>query len=167
MKSNLYIRNIYFLSALGLFVYLILRAIYVPPVHDEAATFIHYIQRNEWMPYKAHWDANNHILNSFLSGLFFKVFGFGFLQLRLASLLFFPLYAIYVYRIGGFLKSNIVKIGFYLGMLGVHSLMEYFAYSRGYGMSMALLMAAIFYMLQYFRNFELRKLWPFYIFSFL
>jgi hypothetical protein len=167
MKHLFSIRNIYFFSALALFVYLILRAINVPPVHDEAATYIHYIQQGEWMPYSAHWDANNHILNSLLSGWIFKIFGFGLLQLRLVSLLSFILFAVYIFRISKFLQSNIVKIGFLVGMLGAHNLMEYFGYSRGYGMSMGLLIAAMFYLIRYFQQFELRKLWPFYIFSLL
>ncbi len=165
MKRFFTIKNIYFFSAAGVFIYLILRSIYVPPVHDEAATFMHYVQRNEWMPYYAHWDANNHILNSFLSSFFYKIFGYGSLQLRLASLVFFPLFVIYVYKTSQFLQSNLVRIGFLCGMLGVHNLMEYFGYSRGYAMSMALLMAAIFYLLRYFKNADPGKLWPFYIFS--
>ncbi len=165
MKSVFTIKNIYFFSAIGLGVYLVLRAIYVPPVHDEAATFMHYVQRDEWKPFQAHWDANNHILNSFLSAQFFKIFGQGLIPLRLASLLFFPLYVIYLFKISQFLKNKRVQTGFLLGMLGVHNLMEYFGYSRGYAMSMALLMAAIYYLIQYFQYFELKKLWPFYIFS--
>src|SRR5690242_15215461 len=92
MKEIFSIKNIYFISAFCLFVYLILRAAFVPPVHDEGSTFMHYIQRDEWQPFKAHWDANNHILNSFLSAQFFKIFGQGLIPLRLASLLFFPLF---------------------------------------------------------------------------
>jgi hypothetical protein len=149
------------------FIYLVLRAIFVPPVHDEAATFMHYIQRDEWMPYKAHWDANNHILNSFLSAQFFKIFGQGLLPLRLASLLFFPVYVIFTYQLSRFLKNKWVRTGMLLGMLGVHNLMEYFAYSRGYAMSMALVLGAIYYLVNYLQNFQLKKLWPFYIFSFL
>ncbi len=165
MKPVFTIKNIYFASAFSIFIYLILRAIFVPPVHDEAATFMHYIQRNEWKPFQAHWDANNHLLNSFLSSQIFKIFGFGTLQLRLASLIFFPLFVWFVWKISAFLKSNIVKIGFLCGMVGAHNLMEYFGYSRGYAMSMALLMASIFYILQYFQEFQLRKLWLFYLFS--
>lgn len=165
MKSLFTIKNIYFFSALCIFIYLILRAIYVPPVHDEAATFMHYIQRNEWKPFQAHWDANNHILNSFLSSLFFKWFGQSLLVLRLASLLFFPLYILSVFKIGQFIKSKTVQIGFLFGMLGVHNLIEYFGYSRGYAMSMALLMTSIYFLLRYFQDLNIKKLWPFYIFS--
>jgi hypothetical protein len=165
MNRLLRINNIYFFSAGCIFIYLVLRAALVPPVHDEAATFMHYIQRNEWIPYQAHWDANNHILNSFLSAQFFKIFGQRLISLRLASLLFFPVYVIYTYKISLVLKNKWVRIGMLWGMLGVHNLMEYFAYSRGYAMSMALILAAIFYLINYLQNFQLKKLWPFYIFS--
>lgn len=165
MKQIISIKNIYFLSAGSLYIYLILRAACVPPVHDEAATFMHYIQRNEWLPFKAHWDANNHILNSFLSAQFFKLFGQGLIPLRLASLLFFPLYALYVFKISKYLNNKLVQICFLFGMLGVHNLMEYFGYSRGYAMSMALLMAALYFVVRYLKDFNLKTLWPFYIFS--
>lgn len=167
MKSVFSIKNIYFVSAFALFIYLILRAAFVPPVHDEGSTFMHYIQRDEWMPFKAHWDANNHILNSFLSAQFFKIFGQGLIPLRLASLLFFPLYAIYVFKISKFLQNKLVQIFFLFGMLGAHNLMEYFGYSRGYAMSMALLMAALYFVIRYLKDFNIKKLWPFYIFSIL
>lgn len=163
--KNIY--RIYFISAFLLFIYLIIRAIMVPPVHDEAATFMHYIQRNEWKPFYAHWDANNHILNSFLSARVFKVFGFGPLFLRLASLVFFPLFVWYVYKLCTFIVSNRVKVGFLCGMLGAHNLMEYFGYSRGYAMSMALLMGALFYLITYLREKNIHRLWGYYIFSFL
>lgn len=164
-SKNIY--RIYFLSAAILFIYLFLRAIMVPPVHDEAATFMHYIQRNEWKPFYSHWDANNHILNSFLSARIFKVFGYGTLYLRLASLLFFPLFVWFVYKLSKFIVSDIVKIGFLCGMLGAHNLMEYFGYARGYAMSMALLMGAVYYLLYYLRYKNIHHLWWFYLFSLL
>jgi hypothetical protein len=167
MKTYFSIRNVYFFGVISIFVYLILRAIYVPPVHDESTTFIYYIQSDQWMPYAAHWDANNHVINSCFSAQIFKIFGFSWFSIRLASLLSFLIFAFYVYKIGIQLKSTIVRIGFLFGMITVHNLMEYFAYTRGYAMSMAFLMGGIFYMMQYFRNFELKKLWPFYLFSFL
>ena len=165
MNQILNIKRVYTATSLAVFTYLILRACLVPPVHDEAATFMHYIQRNEWMPFKAHWDANNHILNSFLSAIFFKMFGQHLWSLRLASLLFFPLYAFFVFKISTFLKHKNVQVGFLAGMLLVHNLMEYFAYARGYAMSMALLMGSIYFALKYFQSFEAKKLAPFYIFS--
>src|SRR5688572_21344921 len=121
MKRLFSIKNIYFFAAIAIFVYLVLRVLLVPPVHDEAATFTHYIQQGQWMPYSAHWDANNHILNSFLSGLVFKVFGNGLLQLRIISLLSFILFAVYVYKIGRFIQTPVVRIGFFFGMLCTHN----------------------------------------------
>jgi len=165
MKEVFSIKRIHAFTALLVFIYLVLRACMVPPVHDEAATYMHYIQRNEWMPFKAHWDANNHILNSFLGSIFFKIFGQHVWSLRLASLLFFPLYAFFVFKISAFLKNKKVQIGFLAGMLLIHNLIEYFAYARGYAMSMALLMGAIYFVVTYFKTFDVRKLWPFYVFS--
>ena len=57
-----------------LYTYLIIRCIYVPVLHDELATFFYYIQPDNYMPPKAHWDANNHILNSMLSNWSYHLF---------------------------------------------------------------------------------------------
>lgn len=135
----------FFGVAFMIWIYLILRAWYVPLVHDEVATFFHYIHKEKFLPFQAHWDANNHILNSGLSVFFYKLFGHHPLVLRLSNLLFFPLYFSYVYMIGTLIRSNILTFIFWACMLFPHNLIEFFALTRGYGMSMALLMAAIYH----------------------
>ena len=62
------------LSALN-WAYLILRAVYVPMAHDEIATFHYYVQTADFMPFIAHWDMNNHFVNSALTTLFYSAFG--------------------------------------------------------------------------------------------
>lgn len=135
----------FFGVAFIIWIYLILRAWYIPLVHDEVATFFHYIHKEKFFPFQAHWDANNHILNSGLSVFFYKLFGHHPLVLRLPNLLFFPLYASYVYMIGTLLRSNIMRFVFWACMLFPHNLIEFFALTRGYGMSMALLIPAIYH----------------------
>lgn len=68
-------RIIYFILFILLWAYLWLRAIYVPLVHDEIATFYHYIQTGRFLPYLSHWDANNHFLNSALTWLSYSSSG--------------------------------------------------------------------------------------------
>lgn len=131
-----------------LFGYLLLRAINVPFTTDEVATFFFYVQRGNFLPPFAHWDANNHILNSALSYLSYLAFGSSTLALRLPNLLLFIPFFIYVYKIGSKLSNNLLKWTFILSLCLSHNFIEFFALDRGYGMSMAFLLGAIWYLME-------------------
>jgi hypothetical protein len=92
-------------------------------------------------------DANNHILNSILAGISHKYLGYSAFSIRLPNLLSFLLYAFFVYKIGEKLKQNLSQWGFYMGMLFPIYFIQFFALSRGYGMSMAFLIGSIYYTL--------------------
>jgi hypothetical protein len=143
----------------AVWIYLLLRAIYVPPVHDEAATFFHYVNHGEWMPGKALFDANNHILNSLLSYFFVKLFGIHAWSLRLANLLFFPLYCAALWGISRCLQHPFTRWSLLMGGVAMHGITEYFAYSRGYGMSMGLLTAALYFGIRFMRQGKTTWLW--------
>ena len=134
----------------GLFVflwgYLWLRAIYTQLTHDETATFFRYIQPGLFMPYAHELSANNHILNSILSYFFYSVFGVSPMVLRLANLLAFPLYFIYVVKFAGLLRRPWLRITGVVTLTCLHNFMEFFALSRGYGLSMGLLLPAMWYL---------------------
>lgn len=136
--------------------YLAIRAFLVPLVHDEAATFFHYIQKGEFLPPHAHWDANNHLLNSLLSYFSYLLFGSSEFSLRLSNLIFFPIFFFFVYRISNLLRNPILKWTFFSTFIFAHNFIEYFALSRGYGMSMALLFASIYYVFQVLKKGELK-----------
>jgi hypothetical protein len=147
------IKKSYIALSILVFIYLIFRAIYVPLAHDELATFYYYIQPFQFNPFtNAHGDANNHILNSIFSGISFKLFGFSSLSIRLVNLLTFIPFAIFVYKIGEFLNNNITKAMFYLGMLLTVNFIQFFAMSRGYGISMAFLIVAFYYTLKLYKE---------------
>jgi hypothetical protein len=131
-----------------LFAYIALRASFIPLIHDEAATFFYYIQTGVYLPPEAHLDANNHILNSILSSLSFQVFGLSEWALRLPNVLAFGLFLFFVYRISTQLKNKYLQWGFIISLAFAHNFIEYFGLSRGYGLSMAFLMGAIFYLMQ-------------------
>ncbi|MBN1199846.1 MAG: hypothetical protein JXA23_10875 [Bacteroidales bacterium] len=141
-----------------LWIYLWLRALFIPLVHDEIATFHNYIQIAKFLPYTAHWDANNHILNSALSSLFYRIFGLSPLVIRLANLLLFPLFCLYVWRSRIFFTQPLVQWAFMTSLLMAHGLIEFFSLSRGYGISMALMMPALYYLIRMTEHFSLRRL---------
>lgn len=132
--------------------YLVLRAYYIPLVHDEASTFFHYIHTGKFMPAEGGLDANNHFLNSFLTYLFYHLFGSGELSLRLANLIFFPVFFIFWFKLSELLSNRLIKWIFLLAGLFAHNFIEFFALSRGYGMSMALLTGSLWYFIKGFNE---------------
>jgi len=128
-------------------IYLWIRAIYVPLAHDEIATFHNYIQIGKFLPWFSHWDANNHILNSAISAFFYRMFGLSPLVIRLANLIMFPLFCLYLWKTGKFFSSPVVRWAFFISLLMAHGFIEFFSLSRGYGISMALLMPALYYLI--------------------
>lgn len=138
--------------AFGLFfllwIYLFLRAIYVPLLHDEIATFFHYVQANSYMPPNAHWDANNHVLNSMLTNWSYHLFGQSPLALRLPNVLSFGIYFIGAFGISSRLKSTSIRWGLLTTLLMSSYIFEYLGECRGYGMSMSLLLLAIYFVVR-------------------
>jgi hypothetical protein len=128
------------------FVYLVLRAVLVPLVHDEANTFFHYVHNGTWVPFLAHWDAGNHVLAMAMGRVTTTLFGPGALALRSFSLLCYLLYAWYVWRVGGALKDRLVRWCCWLALLGTPFVLEFFALFRGYGPSIALLMMGMYHL---------------------
>jgi hypothetical protein len=145
-------RLLYILFCLFLWAYLCIRAISIPLVNDEVLTFFYYINPGNFLPFLAHWDANNHFLNSFLSWISFKTFGNSEFTLRLPNLLFALVYFYFIYRIGSLIKHPFLKWSFLFILPAAHYYLEFFALCRGYGMSIALITAGVWFLFKYFKN---------------
>lgn len=141
-----------------LMLFLMVKAIQMPVLHDEIATFFYYVQSDNFLPPTAHWDANNHILNSFLTNISYHLFGNSPLALRLPNVLSFGLYLFAAYHLTKNLKSHLIRWGTLLALICSHYLVEYFAESRGYGMSIAFLMVGLFFFQQLRLNNRIRDL---------
>ena len=148
---------IFLVFSILIWLYLILRAVHIQPVHDEIATFFHYVHRGYIWPGEALWDANNHLLNSLLTRQSYLFFGSEPWALRLANLLLFPVFAGYVYLQGKRLQTVPLTIAFWLSMLTAHYLVEHFAYSRGYGLAMAFLMGGLYHGSEYLSGNGLKR----------
>ena len=140
------------ISALICFLYLMGRAAWVPISHDEAATFFHYIQTENVLPYLAHWDANNHILNSILSLWSTKLFGNDLIWLRLPNLLSFPVFVYFAFRLTRFIDESLIRKFVFLALITAWLPLEFFAQARGYGMSLAFILAAILFLIKFQRS---------------
>jgi len=132
-------------------IYLILRAYLVPILHDEVSTFWFFIQTGKFIPFTYIVEgtaANNHVLNSLLTQIFYKMFGYTPIVLRLANLLFVPMYCYFAYKIADALNNKYLSMLFWFCLLFIHSVSEFLALSRGYGMSFALLLGAVWYLIR-------------------
>ena len=129
----------------GLWVYIILRAIYSPFVFDEATTFLLYVHNNKIIPGHAFWSANNHILNTALTWISYNLLGPEEWQLRLPNVLAFPVFCFFLYKISLKLKGFYSRFILVAGVLSGHIFLEMFGFSRGYGLSFAALSGAIYF----------------------
>jgi hypothetical protein len=136
--------------------YIVLRAIFVPIVHDEFASYTYYVQNNNFLPYLSHQDANNHFVNSALASACYHLFGNHWLVLRIPNVLAAGLFAFYVLQFAKLLKHPSTRIALVLALLLSHNFIEFFAYERGYGLSFAFLFGAIYHLYQSFRSSQLK-----------
>lgn len=131
-----------------LWVYVILRALFTEPLHDETATFFHYIETGDIFGPDIVLDANNHIVNSLAGRWMYELFGDWFFLYRLPALLAFPLYFIGIYRISRSLKLPFAEITT-ICIASIPYTLEYFAYSRGYGFSLGTLIFSLSLLINY------------------
>ena len=128
---------------LGLLIYAILRAWIVEPIHDEVATYFHYIETGEIKGGRSLMDANNHLLNSWLGNLSYRWFGTHFFLFRVPAIACFCLY---------FWSSRKLTRNLNLGLWGelcfvalntIPWIFDYFSYTRGYGLGIGFFMAGL------------------------
>lgn len=128
-----------------LWIYLILRGIFVQPMHDEVATFFTFVQSGRFLPYFSEWTTNNHLLNSLLTWISYHLSGSSPISLRLPNLLFFPFLGYFLWKIASYLNSRLLRWGFLTSILFIHHFIEFFALSRGYGLAFTLLAGSIWF----------------------
>jgi len=135
------------LSSLA-WIYIILRAWIVQFSIDEAATFFMYVHNGRFLPPGATIDANNHLFNSFLTWISYHIFGSHPFALRLPNVLAALIYFFFIYRLSLLLKTGTSRYLFIILSFGTHFIIEFFGYSRGYGLSLAFLTGAVYYLLK-------------------
>jgi hypothetical protein len=169
MKSNhpergtIYAFGLFFF----VFVYLCLRALYNAPLHDEIACFFNYIEPGRIFEEGLVQDAQNHLLNSFLTRGMFLLFGDNFFFLRLPNLLSFPVFFLAIYRLSKLLRSVRYRLILVTALTTVSFYLEYFAYSRGYGMGLAFFAWLLVYTIKWGETRLIRHAALVYLFAYL
>lgn len=124
------------------------RAVLVPLTYDEAASYLRYISQDFLAVFNFE-VATNHFLNTLPTKLVSIIAGDSELALRLPSLAGYGLYLSFSVLILRSISERPVAIaGFVLLNLNPY-LLDYFALSRGYGLSLGCLMGALFFFLRF------------------
>lgn len=138
-------------SILGVlwFVYLVLRASFVPFTFDESATFFHFVHRGDFWFFTSLPDANNHFINTLLTYVSYHIFGSSKLALRIPNLLSAIIFLYYLFRSSMFIKNIPARWTTILSIMFAHFFVEFFALSRGYGLSMAFIFGAFYHLMNF------------------
>ena len=151
-KQRLLLRFILpFSLGVGVFAFIIAKAVTVQVTTDEAYTLTILTKETVWnlVSYESSY-TNNHILNSLLCKLSFGIFGMNQVAGRLPNILSFILYFWFVWQFSRrFFKDDFVGLMFVAVMLGNPYMIEFFALARGYGLSIALMMTSIYFAANY------------------
>lgn len=149
---------LFFVIALVSFVIVIARAKTTPFTHDETATFYYFIQNGHYMPFHAHLDTNNHILNSMFTHWCYLLMGSSKFALRIPNLIFFAIMLFGLFRICKHLRSDHAKLLLLFGFVISYNWLTFFSVSRGYGISFGAFIMAVSFLLDYFKNNKLKHL---------
>lgn len=146
----------FFFIIISLFAFSVvaLRSYLVPFNHDETATFFFFIQSEKYMPFHSAVDANNHVLNSFLGNICFHAFGSSPFSLRIPNLIGLIVLIFGTYKISKYLNLFGSKLLLTACLLLSFHLLAFFSACRGYGLSMAMLIMGVAFMLDYINNSE-------------
>lgn len=139
-----------YVPSLLLFVYILLRAKLVALNWDEAFTFFEFVRHPKWTPHDFNYmSANNHLLNTWLMKCSVTFFGESELALRLPNVLAGGVFFFYVTKLLAKICAKPWQLfaGFCLVALNPF-LLDFFSMARGYGLSLGLLAAALFYLVQ-------------------
>lgn len=138
--------------------YVALRAWLVPPVHDECASLVWFVQPREWLPGHAHWDANDHYLSTGIGIVLHRLLGDGFPVLRLGSVLAYVAYALAGRRLGAQASAGLPRGLFWAAWCWCPFLLDFFSLFRGYGIAMAAWSWALVHLLALVERWRMREL---------
>jgi len=157
-SARLTYRPAVLVSSAGLLIFEVARASRVAFTIDEATTYLLYLSSDVAAVFNLNWATNNHFLNTLLAKLFLTLGGPSELVLRLPSLLGYGLYLLFSFLIlDRFIRNKIIVVcGFLLLNLNPYVL-DFFSLCRGFGLSLGLLMAALFFFFSYLDLASLQK----------
>jgi hypothetical protein len=140
----------FFILALFIFAYTLIRAIKLSFTWDEAYSYLEFVRNGILVPEKYEtMSANNHLLNTWLNIHLINYFGVSEFVLRLPSLCSHLLFLFFSYKlVKDFPNKWLAIISFLIININPY-LLDFFSLSRGYGLSIGLMMASIYYLYEF------------------
>lgn len=152
-RMSKHINKIIFGIASVLFAYTAYRAAVLSITWDEAFSYLHFVRHEILFPEKYEtMDANNHLLNTWLNIRFVKWFGVSELVLRLPALIAHLLFLFFSYKlVKNFENKWLVLASFLIVNLNPY-ILDFFSLSRGYALSLGLMVASVYYIYCFINN---------------
>lgn len=154
-KNKKITNRILFVVGFLLFAYVATRAYLLSFTWDESYSYLRFARNG--ITNLNHFDdmsANNHLLNTWLMIICSKIFGVSEFSLRLPNLLSYLLFLIYSAKLVKHLLSNILIIAAFLILNLNPYLLDFFSLARGYGLSIGLMMASLYYAYKFIQRKE-------------
>jgi|GEM_PF-2942700 len=147
--------------------YLVCRAFYSEFISDETASYWYFVYRGWFWGDQVVWDAANHPLNSYIGYHLYNLFGDIPGILRSGSLISYIFYAFATYKFTGLLNRKSLQILAFIALNSIPYMLEYFAYLRGYGLSMGFFMCGLWYLYKFANEQKIKYVIIIYFFSFI
>ncbi len=160
--ENIVLIFIFSLSII-IFLFIIYRAYDICFTHDESLSYTILRGDNRWLI-----TANNHWLNTILSFITSKLFGYSEIILRLSNVLSFIPFSYFCYRlVSQKIDYSIITIICFSFILLNQFLLDFFSLFRGYGLAMSFFTGCIFFFLQLINQYNKKQLFLALLFSIL
>lgn len=152
-KKDLFFYYCLFFS-IALFCIVLYRSAKASITYDEAYTYIYYIYKNPLHVFSNMFAkgtlANNHLLNSFFISFIQQFFStkYNEVLIRMPNVLSYIVYLFYSYKFSKEFKYKFATFSLFALNYGAS---EYFSLGRGYGISCAFVMTALYYFLKFIK----------------
>lgn len=164
-------RNLHMLIAvcftLIILFYILIRAFNTEFISDETAAYWYFVYRGWFWGDQVVWDAANHPLNSFIGYHLYNLFGDIPGILRIGSLISFLFYAFASYKFTSLLNRRSLQILSFIALTSIPYMLEYFAYFRGYGLSMGFFLCGVWNLYLYAKEQKIIQVILAYLFVFI
>jgi len=142
---------------LGFFVFVGYKSIFTSFTHDEAYSYNNIVGGSfmDIVSYKF-TTANNHMLNSVLMKWAEFIFGNSEWSLRMPNTIGHVLYLLFSFKLLKRLNVSYLIIPFFLLLNANPYLLDFFSLARGYGLSIGLLMASLYFFYSYIEQQEVK-----------
>lgn len=157
--NNKIFNRLIYVTAVLVFIYVALRAYLISLTTDEEYSFYYFVvKENLFYSNYEFMTANNHLLNSLLMWCAYKLFGCNIFMLRFPNVIAFAVYLFYTIKLIRNINDGFFRLSIFILLCSNPFLLDFFSLARGYGISMAFLVAALYHMLLFYSSTDHKKI---------